>query len=610
MTSNNGGRRSKHHDDIDDDEGSVFQYSNTEVELKQLVRLMAKHKNQPRLTVLLAMEKDRVNLRDALQFAQGFVDSHVQKRQAKKLKQHQQSVRPDAAPLSLSRRADDHSGDDDEEFKDRRYYKGRSKVARQVTPSKSYSASSSRDSDSSSDDSSSSDEEEDRKMPAKKGTWICGVCTLANSSIRLTCMACASNPPRPSSTIKVKAKRKTIETHQPPQLKPKRKRSPPPSPVASAPVAIRPPPKTMSTVSPPVAVRPRVMKNTTTINTTKNAQKQKRLINKTCSSRNHRKIDQIRREQEEDVTTSEEEEEGDKKMPAKPQWQCEMCTRMNEAMDQNCSLCDACRPEEPRARRNRRKPSQEMETKKKQAELRAQQSAAQEKLIQEMETKKKRARETEDTTRNAGEDRASKTNKKKDATSSSTTVTPSTTASGDSAISTAAIPTAKVSSEEEGSFKDLLEHVQQGLESLRRGDYWADYGLEPTVVLVPAEEEEDDDDDDKWRSDTTSPFRVFFRAVATDMVKQEQGRTGGRLQRIREYMAALQERDEEWVEYIRLHDDPTATNPQWECQVCMTMNEEGNGIDYCTVCTQPKNTPAPATLKTTAANKRNKRRKA
>ncbi|CAB9504631.1 expressed unknown protein [Seminavis robusta] len=95
----------------------------------------------------------------------------------------------------------------------------------------------------------------------------------------------------------------------------------------------------------------------------------------------------------------------------------------------------------------------------------------------------------------------------------------------------------------------LRVHVRRGLDRFCMGLYFTEYGLQETSVLIP-----DDADPENLEScglmDKKSPFQVFLKAVASEIIK-EKGVTKGRKKAVKEYLEILQAFAGEWVEYIR-----------------------------------------------------------
>lgn len=101
----------------------------------------------------------------------------------------------------------------------------------------------------------------------------------------------------------------------------------------------------------------------------------------------------------------------------------------------------------------------------------------------------------------------------------------------------------------EETIDSLRVHVRRGLDRFLLGQYFTEYGLAEDAVLIPDGVNEDNLEA-SGLTEKHSPFQLFLKAVASEIVK-EKGETKGRKKRIREYLEVLQAFKEEWVLYIR-----------------------------------------------------------
>ena len=94
-------------------------------------------------------------------------------------------------------------------------------------------------------------------------------------------------------------------------------------------------------------------------------------------------------------------------------------------------------------------------------------------------------------------------------------------------------------------------HVRRGLDRFCLGQYFMEYGLSESVTLIPDDVPDyasSEQLEAKGLMEKTSPFQVFLKAVASEIVK-EKGVTKGKKKRIKDYVEILQAFASEWVEY-------------------------------------------------------------
>jgi hypothetical protein len=92
--------------------------------------------------------------------------------------------------------------------------------------------------------------------------------------------------------------------------------------------------------------------------------------------------------------------------------------------------------------------------------------------------------------------------------------------------------------------EELREYVRRGLDSLRKGEYFTEFGLsEDEIILEDGAKLPD-------KSDKRSSFFGFLNAVATEVVKKEQG--GGKKKKkfIKEVVDRLQTFQDQWAALI------------------------------------------------------------